>query len=581
MKQKISKELKEKSDLLKEYISMIPVGYTFENETAKKVFAVLYYYSVENKHQPFTIGMRTIADDAMVSPMSVSRSLKLLIDKYDYVGCIKGHRTVNSAYQIHPVTNCNTLNKNDMVQQEVMLQPNVTAKMIPDVTDNVTGKGIDNEVVNTIDETVTNTTEKTVTSELYQNDPMLHKYKYKLKYKHKLNIPNSRNSNKHKILNNDMEKENKEKVNVTLNSKETINEIAVAIAENIVEYLDKNWKEKVSQLEEVVNKQNETISLLTSRLDKASKFCADMHKQLSSQSNLSKDSNNGIADSRPSMDLSIEDKNNLYEYNKAIQEFYDLKDLDIAKAEEKLHILNTLYDKLPQEKQLKIIRAREVFEDKKKKFKNNQPQTDFYALQTKFYETLKENSQERNTKLVGIFKVIENLNLNGKDKSNLEKIELAFADALRKDNDLKIKYKSRLIAIEKLWTEEKNNDKRLELAQKYLEEFTSYDKQPECILKAIQMREQLNMLWSYIKTGVAYLHSDIFNFIYENHLLRTQKEVSGTTVHQEKEKPSDGLKTAKNEASKDMPADVEVIEDFKGPDEETLKQIYEQYAVAN
>lgn len=577
MKQRnLKNELKEKTDLLKEYISMIPTGYTFENETAKKVFAVLYYYSVENKHQPFTIGQRTIADIAMMSQMTVSRYMSVLIDKYRYVECKKGHLTVNSTYQILPPvseTSTETFNKNDMFQEASMFQQNVSTKMI----DNVSANTIDNEEVTDKHNTETSTE----TFGVKQNTPMFHNLNYNLNLKHKLNIPNSKNSNKHKILNNDMEKENKEKVNVTLNSKETINEIAVAIAENIVEYLDKNWKEKVTQLEEVVNKQNETISLLTSRLDKASKFCADMHKQLSSQSNLSKDSNSGIADSRPSMDLSIEDRNNLYEYNKAIQEFYDLKDLDIAKAEEKLHILNTLYDKLPKEKQLKISRAREVFEDKKK-FKNSKPQTaDFYALQTKFYETLKENSQERNTKLVGIFKAIENLNLNGKDKSNLEKIELAFADALRKDNDLKRKYKSRLIEIEKLWTEEKNHDKRLELAQKYLEEFDSYNKQPECILNALQMREKLNMLWSYIKTGETYLHSDILDFIYENRLLRTRKEVSGTTVHQEKEKPSDGLKTTKNEVSKDMPADVEVIEDFKGPDEETLKQIYEQYAVAN
>lgn len=579
MKQRnLKNELKEKTDLLKEYISMIPTGYTFENETAKKVFAVLYYYYVHNGKVPFSIGIRTIADDALMSRTTTNRNVNLLIDKYNYIECEKGHRNVNSTYNILPCptecpNQCPTLIKNDMGQQELVGQQNGTAKMIHSGTGNI----VDNEIVTDIELDEVGQSQ----SDNGDFDDLGHKYKYKYNLKHKLNIPNSNNSNKHKILNNDMEKENKEKVNVTLNSKEAINEIAVAIAENIVGYLDKNWKEKVTQLEEVVNKQNETISLLTSRLDKASKFCADMHKQLSSQSNLSKDSNSGIADSRPYVNLSIEDKNNLYEYNKAIQEFYDLKDLDIAKAEEKLHILNTLYDKLPQEKQLKISRAREVFEDKKK-FKNSKPQTaDFYALQTKFYETLKENSQERNTKLVGIFKAIENLNLNGKEKGNLEKIELAFADALRKDNDLKRKYKSKLIEIERLWTEEKNHDKRLELAQKYLEEYDSYNKQPECILKALQMRENLNMLWSYIKTGKTYLHSDILDFIYENRLLRTQKEVSGTTVHQEEEKPSDGLKTAKNEASKDMPADVEVIEDFKGPDEETLKQIYEKYAVAN
>lgn len=247
MKNKTPKsELKEKSDLLKEYMSMIPVGYTFENETAKKVFAVLYYYSVENKHQPFTIGMRTIADDAMVSPMSVSRSLKLLIDKYDYVGCIKGHRTVNSEYQIHPVTNCNTLNKNDMVQQEVMLQPNVTAKMIPDVTDNVTGKRIDNEIVNPIDETVTNTTEKTVTSELYQNDPMLHKYKLKYKHKHNnltCNITLITMINK--IINFLKEKENKEKVDITLNFQEDLLVVLSAVVDKF-----ENLETRIRQLEE-------------------------------------------------------------------------------------------------------------------------------------------------------------------------------------------------------------------------------------------------------------------------------------------------------------------------------------------
>jgi hypothetical protein len=470
-----------------------------------------------------------------------------------------------------------------MVQQEEMLQPNVTAKMIPDVTDNVTGKHIDNEVVNSIDETVTNTTEKTVTSELYQNDPMLHKYKYKYNLKHKLNIPNSKNSNKHKILNNDMEKENKEKVNVTLNSKETINEIAVAIAENIVEYLDKNWKEKVTQLEEVVNKQNETISLLTSRLDKASKFCADMHKQLSSQSNLSKDSNNGIADSRPYADLSIEDKNNLYEYNKAIQEFYDLKDLDIAKAEEKLHILNTLYDKLPQEKQSKISRAREVFEDKKKK--NNQPHiSDFRPLQSKFYATLNEGaSLERDKKLIETFNAINAI--DSKDnENNIEKIRQAFAKALQNEEGLKKVYRCRLITFEKLWSNAvalKEDEKAFEYAEAYIQEYLSYESQPECIRIALGMKRKIEILKLDVKRGENTLHSQIFDYYHKNRPLSPQNTEDNKDIHQEKEKPSDGLKTTKNEASKDIPADVEVIEDFKGPDEEILKQIYEQYAVAN
>ena len=65
MKNKNSKkELKIKKDFLKEYISMIPCGYEFDNESAKKVFAVLYFYSTQNNHEPFTLGMRTIADDA-------------------------------------------------------------------------------------------------------------------------------------------------------------------------------------------------------------------------------------------------------------------------------------------------------------------------------------------------------------------------------------------------------------------------------------------------------------------------------------------------------------------------------------
>ena len=245
MKQNISKkELKEKADLLKEYISMIPVGYTFENETAKKVFAVLYYYYVHNGKVPFTIGIRTIAEEAMVPRMTTNRNVNLLIDKYNYIECMKGHRNVNSTYNILPCptecpNQCPTLIKNDMGQQESLGQQNGTAKMIHSGTGNV----IDNEVVTGVE------LDEVGQSQCDNDDfdDLGHKYKYKLKYKHNNNLTCNITliTMINKIINFLKEKENKEKVDITLNFQEDLLVVLSAVVDKF-----ENLETRIRQLEE-------------------------------------------------------------------------------------------------------------------------------------------------------------------------------------------------------------------------------------------------------------------------------------------------------------------------------------------
>lgn len=244
MKNKISKsELKEKSDLLKEYMSMIPVGYTFENETTKKVFAVLYYYYVHNGKTPFTIGIRTIAEEAIVPRMTTNRNINLLIDKYNYIECEKGHRNVNSTYNILPCptecpNQCPTLIKNDMGQQELVGQQNGTAKMIHNGTRNI----IDNEIVTDVE------LDEVGQSQCDNGDFDDLGHKYKLKYKHKhnnltCNITLITMINK--IINFLKEKENKEKVDITLNFQEDLLVVLSAVVDKF-----ENLETRIRQLEE-------------------------------------------------------------------------------------------------------------------------------------------------------------------------------------------------------------------------------------------------------------------------------------------------------------------------------------------
>lgn len=524
MKNKTSKsELKEKSDLLKEYMSMIPVGYTFENETTKKVFAVLYYYYVHNGKSPFTIGIRTIAEEAMVPRMTTNRNINLLIDRYNYIECEKGHRNVNSTYNILPCptecpNQCPTLIKNDMGQEELVGQQNGTAKMIHSGTGNI----IDNEIVTDVE-----------LDEVGQSqcdngdfDDLGHKYKLKYKLNNNNNNLKSRNTNNSKNTNSNMEKEIKEKGSLLeekllerIEAMESNQEKMATLLERLMEksaVLTSSNFDEVEDLKIKVSQLEETISLLTSRLDNASRLFAEMKKNINSSSLTNSSSHQESASS------SFDEK--LFEYNKAIREFYDLKDIDLKKASEQLDILNSLYEKLPQEKQAKIDYARKVYKTltSNSQDKNALPQTPsrFKELQSKFYDTIQEEvSLERNTSLIEIFKTLQSLKLTDLEQANMDKISDAFAKELSKSESLQKHFRINLINLNTKWKTAKQDgdwNQVLALAQAYQKEFLSFDRLPKSVLTALGVKDRLDLYKKDLKNNSHFFFHPILDYLREH-----------------------------------------------------------------
>lgn len=510
------------TDLLKEYISFIPTTYTFDNEAAKKVFAVLFWYSHQNDHQPFTIGQRQLADETMLSLMTVNRAVNLLAEKYNYVNYQKGHLKVNSTYQIlSPTTVPSTVPqmiKNDMVQREQMVQQNGTIKMIVDGTINPT----DNEEVicTKVDQN------GTVPNALGNFDEMVHKYKLKYKLNNNNNNLKSRNTNNSKNTNSNMEKEIKEKGSLLeekllerIEAMESNQEKMATLLERLMEksaVFTSSHFEEVEDLKMKVSQLEETISLLTSRLDNASRLFAEMKKNINSSSLTNSSLHQESASS------SFDEK--LFEYNKAIREFYDLKDIDLKKASEQLDILNSLYEKLPQEKQAKIDYARKVYKTltSNSQDKNALPQTPsrFKELQSKFYDAIQEEvSLERNTTLIETFKSLQSLKLTDLEQANMDKISDALARELSKSESLQKHFRINLIDLNTKWKTAKQDgdwNQVLAIAQAYQKEFLSFDRLPKSVLTALGIKDRLDLYKKDLKNNSHFFFHPILDYLREH-----------------------------------------------------------------
>lgn len=515
------------TDLLKEYISFLPKDYKFDNEATKKVFAVLFWYSHQNDHQPFTIGQRQLADETMLSLMTVNRAVNLLAEKYNYVNYQKGHLKVNSTYQIlSPTTVPSTVPqmiKNDMVQREQMVQQNGTIKMIVNGTINPT----DNEEVicTKVDQN------GTVPNALGNFDEMVHKYK--LKYK----LNNNNNNLKSKNTNSNMEKEIKEKGSLLeekllerIEAMESNQEKMATLLERLMEkpaVLTSSNFDEVEDLKIKVSQLEETISLLTSRLDNASRLFAEMKKNINSSSH--QESASGTTNSN--FDV------NLFEYNKAIREFYDLKDIDLKKASEKLDILNSLYEKLPQEKQAKITHARKVYEtlssNSQEKIALPQTPSRFKELQSKFYDTIQEEaSLERNETLIETFKSLQSLKLTDLEQANMDKISDAFARELSKSESLQKHFRINLIDLNTKWKTAKQDgdwSQVLVIAQAYQKEFLSFDRLPKSVLTALGIKDRLDLYKKDLKNNSHYFFHPILDYLREH----SEKQSATQQIYEE------------------------------------------------
>ena len=548
---------KANKDLLKEYISFIPTGYNFDNETAKKVFAVLHFYSHLNNHQPFTIGMRTIADDAMISTMTVSRTMKLLIEKYKYVECQKGHLKVNSTYQILSpstetsiVTSTETSNKNDMLQRDQMLQQNVTTKLIDDVTITYT----DNEQVTEVG----NEQMLQCVTEGSQKGEMLHKYKYNNKLKHKHNYNGTYNKNSYKTNNtlnkqavnnnnnsikvigmnsNSITKENN-KENVSIEMFSSLLEKLVSIQQNTANMLEKliSFEVKCSQLEERVNKQSEQIDYLNGCLTKAREAYRQLREEKIKNNNAIANSptlvGNTSIEKKQSITLNVTPTPSMVErdeahnaYKEKISQFYACKKAkDFTSAQVCLSELQKMAEdcKLNSHQLECVKNAKNYLEsdlhkqntssnatadstpqpwenDKWRKFCEETAQkweiAKKYAYQDKLYHSNEFHlTEEILNAHHKLLEVVQVFNSTGKRKQ-LE----AFRSFLAKYNIACLSLKGRAIEIDKL---QKHYDNAL---------------------------EELNA--HQAKLGS----------------LSVQNEDGGTTVHTEEENRSEGLKSGKNE----------------------------------
>lgn len=581
----MSNNNKVKKDLLKEYISFLPKDYKIENETAKKVFAVLYFYSKMNEHQPFTIGQRTIAEDAMLSQMTVSRSMNVLIEKYKYVECKKGHLKHNSTYQILPPSIETSVNKNDMFQQDPMFQQNVSTKMIHDVS------------INTTDTEGVTLNQK---SQMFQCDSegkkvgqMFHKYNYN----------NNLNTNIVEISNIDRlnkSKDNKEKVK---------KEMATQIEENFLKRLEtmatllerlmekstlptstnfeekkneevENLKAKISQLEERVEKQAEEINHLNERLDNAGKAFLQLRNSIHP---LSTQVEEKIAYTQPtySNDYSKEKG----EYVEAIKAFYDFKqESKLEECQKMVEKLNKLAQtgKLTDYQVEKINKCESILGEWERKltgyhthcYNDITGRMNFSSYQSKFYEILKKEDFKELTKVVKIIQFLPNL-----PKENFQKIVDIYANLLAKDPERKKAYFVEYYAYRQAFRTMlgKGEDEELiyKLCQKYSDYLLTFRQLPREILRKAGMEEVL--LYS---KGCWSDEAIRWKWNYEQKASTSLENAeSGTTDHTEEENVSEGLKTAKNEVLTDV--NTTEISETKVEEPETTQEEVKTETVEN
>lgn len=576
---------KVKKDLLKEYISFLPKDYKIENEAAKKVFAVLFWYSHQNDHQPFTIGQRQLADETMLSLMTVNRAVNLLTEKYNYVNYQKGHLKQNSTYQIlSPVTVPSTVPqmiKNDMVQREQMVQQNGTIKMIVDGTINPT----DNEEV-----ICTKVNQNgTVPNTLGNFDEMVHKYKYKLKYYTNSNNSNIDMSNNSKVIKEKVEKENstllEEKLLERIEVMENNQEKMATLLERLLEkstlptssFEEKKNEEveglkaKLSQLEETVEKQAEEITHLNERLDKAGKAFLELRKAITTSTPTQVEEKKTYA-TQPTYSVDNSFSKEKGEYVEAIKAFYDFKrENNLEECRKMFEALQKLAQtgKLTDYQLQKIEKCEEILGEWGKA-NNQRCESNFSRYQTKFYDILKkEDFKEEDFKeLTKVVKEIEILPNLPKEKFN--KIVEIYANTMAKDPERKKAYFIEYYAYRNAFRTMlgKGDDEELiyKLCQKYADYLLTLRQVPREILRKAGLEEVLlyskgcwsdeaiRWKWNYEKKASTSL----------------QKEESGTTDHTEGETRSEGLKTAKNEVLTNI--STTEISETKTEEPETTKE---------
>lgn len=577
----MSNNNKVKKDLLKEYISFLPKDYKIENETAKKVFAVLYFYSKMNEHQPFTIGQRTIAEDAMLSQMTVSRSMNVLIEKYKYVECKKGHLKQNSTYQILPPSIETSMNKNDMFQQDPMFQQNVSTKMIHDVSINST----DTEEV-----TLNQKTQMfQCDSEGKKVDQMFHKYNYnnnlntnidKVKYKDMLNSSKEKVEKEKATL---LEEKLLERIEVMENNQEKmatllerlLDKTTLPTSTNFEEKKNEeveNLKSKLSQLEETVEKQAEEITHLNERLDKAGKAFLQLRNSINSTSTPTQVEEKTTYTTQPTYSVDNSYSKEKGEYVNVIKAFYDFKRM--KKLEECRVCVKTLQSlaktgKLTDYQLQKIENCEEILGEWGKA-NNQRCESNFSTYQSKFYDILKKEdfSEEDFKELTKVVKKIEILpNL---PKENFNKIIGIYANTMAKDPERKKAYFTEYYAYRNafryLLREDGNEELIYNLCQKYSDYLLTFRQVPREILKKAGMEDVLLFskgCWSdeVIRWKLNYEQKASTSL---------QKEESGTTDHTEEENVSEGLKTTKNEVLTDV--NTTEISETKVEEPETTKE---------
>ena len=597
----MSNNNKVKKDLLKEYISFLPKDYKIDNEAAKKVFAVLFWYSHQNDHQPFTIGQRQLADETMLSLMTVNRAVNLLSEKYNYVNYQKGHLKHNSTYQILSssieTSTVPQMIKNDMVQREQMVQQNSTIKMIVDGTINPT----DNEEVicTKVDQN------GTVPNTLGNFNEMVHKYK--LKYKLKYNINNSNNSNKH--MSNISLKEKVEKENSTLLEEKLLERIEVmennqekmaTLLERLLEkstlptstFEEKkneeveNLKVKAYRLEETVEKQAEEISHLNERLDKAGKAFLQLRNSINSTPTQVEEKKTYTTQPTYSNDYSKEKG----EYVKAIKAFYDNKrESNLEECQKLVLTLQKLTQtgKLTNDQIQKIEKCEEILGEWERKLTGyHNPllygidgRMTFSSYQAMFYEILrkKDLSEEDFKELTKIVKTIQFFpNL---PKENFNKIIDIYSNLLAKEPERKKAYFTEYYAYRNAFRTMlgKGEDEELiyKLCQKYSDYLLTFRQLPREILKKAGMEDVL--LYS---KGCWSDEAIRWKLNYEQKASTSlQKEESGTTDHTEGETRSEGLKTAKKEVLTDINSSE--ISETKTEEPETTKEEVKTEVVEN
>ena len=590
----MSNNNKVKKDLLKEYISFLPKDYKIDNEAAKKVFAVLFWYSHQNDHQPFTIGQRQLADETMLSLMTVNRAVNLLTEKYKYVNYQKGHLKVNSTYQIlSPSIETSIVPqmiKNDMVQRDQMVQQNGTIKMIVDGTINST----DNKEV-----ICTNVNQNgTVPNTLGNFDGMVHKYK--LKYNLKYNTNNSNNSNKHMSdisLKEKVEKENStlleekllERIEVMENNQEKMATLLERLMEKSTLPTSTNFEEKkneeveglkvkISQLEETIEKQAMEITHLNERLDKAGKAFLQLRNSINSTSTQVEEKKTYTTYSTNLENSFSKEKG---EYVEAIKAFYDFKrENNLEECQKMVETLNKLAQtgKLTDYQLQKVEKCEEILGEWGKA-NNQRYESNFSSYQSKFYDILKKEdfSEEDFKELTKVVKKIEILpNL---PKENFQKIIDIYANTMAKDPERKKAYFTEYYAYRNAFRTMlgKGDDEELiyKLCQKYSDYLLTFRQVPREILKKAGMEDVL--LYS---KGCWSDEAIRWKLNYEQKASTSLENTeSGITDHTEEETRSEGLKTTKNKVLTDV--NTTEISETKVEEPETTKEEVENEVVEN